>query len=83
MMVDPETGDLSGPFIPVTDIYTWYIDTYRGGEAPESGELVFQYDLPEDERGNAEVDFWFITARIRLNDQQQIEYMQYYYVPWG
>ncbi len=82
-MVDPETGDLSGPFIFVTDIYTWYIDTYMGGEKPESGELIFRYDLPEDEREYAEVDFWFITTRIRLNDQQQIEYMQYYYVPWG
>jgi len=83
MMIDPETWDPLGPFLPVTDIYTWYIDAYRGGEAPESGELVFRYDLPEDEQETAEVDFWFITTRIRLNDRRQIEYMQYYYVPWA
>ena len=83
MMVDPETGDLAGPFVPVTDLYSWYIDTYMVGEKPESGDLIFKYDLPEDERENADVDFWFITTRIRLNDQQQIEHMRYYYVPWG
>ena len=83
VMIDPETWDLLDPYVPVPDLYAWYIDAYRGGEEPESGELVFQYDLPEDERENAEVDFWFITTRIRLNDQNEIEYMQYYYVPWG
>ena len=28
-------------------------------------------------------DFWFITARIALNDAGEIAYMEYEYVPWG
>ena len=83
VMVDPESWDLMEPYVPVPDLYAWYIDAYRGGEEPESGELIFQCDLPEDEQDNAEVDFWFITTRIRLNEMNEIEYMQYYYVPWG
>ncbi len=83
VMINPETWDLLDPYVPVPDLYAWYIDAYRGGEEPESGELVFRYDLPEDEQYSEEVDFWFITTRIRLNDRQQIEYMRYYYVPWG
>ena len=53
------------------------------GEAPESGELVFLYDLPADEQETTQADFWFITTRIRLNEQNQIEYLEYYYVPWA
>ena len=83
MMVNTETWDLSDPFVPVTDLYAWYIDAYMCGEEPESGDIVFLYDLPEDERETAQPDFWFLTTRIRLNEQNQIEYLEYYYVPWG
>lgn len=83
MMINPETWDLLDEYVPVQDLYAWYLDAYLGGEEPESGELVFRYDLPEDEQESAEVDFWFITTRIRLNEQQQIEYMRYFYVPWA
>lgn len=82
-MMDPETGDPMEPNVPAADLYAWYIDAYLGGEAPEGRELVFQYDLPEEEQETAEKDFWFVTTRIRLNEQNEIEYMEYYYVPWG
>ena len=83
MMINTDTWDLLDPLVPTADLYTWYIDAYMGGEAPESGELVFQYDLPEEERETTQADFWFITTRIRLNEQNQIEYLEYYYVPWA
>ena len=82
-MMNPESQDPFDPNVPVSDLYSWYIAAYRNGEEPADRDLVFQYDLPEDQQENAEVDFWFVTTRIRLNNQQQIEYMQYYYVPWG
>ena len=82
-MMDPETGDPLEPNVPTADLYTWYIDAYLGGETPKGRELIFQYDLPEEEQETAEKDFWFVTTRIRLNEQNEIEYMEYYYVPWG
>ena len=48
-----------------------------------TGNLVFQCDLSEEEQLDTEVDFWFVTTKIRLNDQGEIEYMEYVYVPWG
>ena len=39
--------------------------------------------LPEDQRDTAQADFWFVTTRIRLNAAGEIEYMEYYYVPWN
>ena len=83
MMINTDTWDLLDPLVPTADLYTWYIDAYMNGETPESGELVFLYDLPEDEQETTQADFWFITTRIRLNEQNQIEYLEYYYVPWG
>ena len=83
MMINRDTWDLLDPLVPTADLYTWYIDAYMNGEAPESGELVFLYDLPEDEQETTQADFWFITTRIRLNEQNQIEYLEYYYVPWA
>ncbi len=82
-MMNPETGDPMEPNVPVPDLYAWYIDAYLCGEAPESGDLVFLYDLPADQQETAEADFWFVTTRIRLNTQKEIEHMEYYYVPWG
>ncbi len=69
--------------VPVTDLYAWYVSIYMDGMTPAYGDLVFLYDLPEDQRETADVDFWFVTTRIRLNNQTQIEYMEYEYVPWG
>ena len=83
MMINDETWDLADPFVQVDDLYAWYIDAYLDGEAPESGDPVFLYDLPEEEQETAQADFWFLTTRIRLNEQNQIEYLEYYYVPWG
>lgn len=82
-MLAPEDWDPMQAYTLTNDLYTWYINAYLGGEAPEGRELIFQYDLPEDEQETAEKDFWFVTTRIRLNEQNQIEYMEYYYVPWG
>ena len=45
--------------------------------------MTFQYDLPEDRQSDAQVDFWFVTTQIRLNRNNEIEYMEYVYVPWG
>jgi len=28
-------------------------------------------------------DFWFVETRIRLNEKNEIEYMEYVYVPWA
>ena len=81
-MMAPGADDPSA-LVPVTDLYAWYIAAYRNGEEPESGDLVFLYDLPEDQRETAAVDFWFVTTRIRLNENNEIEYMEYCYVPWG
>ncbi len=75
-MDDPEA------YTEVNDLYTWYISSYLGGNAP-AGEMTFQYDLPEDRQSDAQVDFWFVTTQIRLNRNNEIEYMEYVYVPWG
>ena len=77
-MTDPDMANL-----PVTDLYAWYVSAYMDGQAPAGGHLTFLYDLPEAEREFAEADFWFVTTRIRLNSQGQIEYMESVYVPWG
>lgn len=69
--------------VPVSDLYAWYVGTYMDGQAPADGNLVFLYDLPEAQRDTASPDFWFVTTRIRLNSQNQIEYMEYQYVPWN
>ena len=65
--------------IPVTDLRAWYISAYLDGTAPESGEIVFAYDVSQED---AAFDFWFITVRIALNDAGEIAYMEYEYVPW-
>ena len=70
-------------FVSVTDLYAWYIDAYLQGKAPKNGELVFECDLSNEEAAAVNPDFWFVTTRIRLNDQNQIEAMESVYVPWG
>ena len=69
-------------YAEVTDLYAWYVSAYLEGVEPE-GEMVFQYDLPADQQADTPVDFWFVTTQIRLNQNNEIEYMEYVYVPWG
>lgn len=69
--------------IEVTDLYQWYVHAYMEDHAPADGNLRFSADVPEAERDTAEVDFWFVTTRIELNKNNEIEYMEYEYVPWG
>lgn len=79
MMLSSMT-DANMRMIPVTDLRAWYISAYLDGTAPESGEIVFAYDVSQED---AAFDFWFITVRIALNDAGEVAYMEYEYVPWG
>lgn len=72
--------DADMQLVPVTDLRAWYISAYLGDTAPESDEIVFEYDVSQED---AAFDFWFITVRIALNDAGEIAYMEYVYVPWG
>lgn len=69
-------------YVEVNDLYGWYISAYLDGAAP-SGEMVFQCDLPKDQQLDGYYDFWFVTTQIRLNQNNEIVYMEYVYVPWG
>ena len=64
------------------DLYQWYVQTYLNGEEPAGG-LVFLADVPEAERMDAEGNFWFITAKIELNDAGEVVTMTDFYVPWS
>lgn len=81
-MITSMSGELDD-FSEVTDLYTWYIGAYLSGEAFDGHELIFSCDLSEQQRETVCPDFWFVTTRIRLNEQGQIEYMEYEYVPWA
>ena len=78
------TGDIDD-YVAVTDLYQWYIDAYIGREDYDGHELVFACDLPEDDSlwDTSYADFWFVTTKIELNEQGEIQYMEYAYVPWG
>ena len=68
----------------ITNLYRWYVDTYVGGEAELEGrEMVFQHDLPDEEKTDGEYDFGFLTTKIELNEQNEIVYMEHVYVPWA
>ena len=67
--------------VDVDDLYAWYVENYMNGEEPENGELTYSMDLPEGDF-ETQVDFWFLTVKISLNDQGEITYMQYQYTPW-
>ena len=69
--------------VEVTDLYQWYIDAYIGRNNYDGHELIFQCDLPADEQVNGTYDFWFVTTRIELNGQGEIQYMEWVYVPWA
>lgn len=81
--VADENGDgLTTKIVDAAGFYAWYVEYYLAGEAP-AGDMTFLYDLPAADREFAQTDFWFVTTRIRLNEQNQITYMEYVYVPWG
>jgi len=70
--------------VTITDLYRWYVDTYVGGDAELEGrEMVFQHDLPDEEKTDGEYDFGFLTTKIELNEQNEIVYMEHVYVPWA
>lgn len=54
-----------------------------GEEEPEGRELVFQCDFPAEEQLDATFDFGFLITKIRLNELNEIEYMEHVYAPWG
>ena len=78
-MLKDVTGDFE--LVPVKDLYQWYIDSYFSDMGYDGGELVFYSDL-----GDSDEDpvwgFWFVTTEITLNEQEEISYMKYVYVPW-
>ena len=69
-------------YVETDDLYRWYVDAYLDGVEPE-GEMRFSVDVPEEERDLAEVDFWFVTTRIELDEEGRIRYMEWVYTPWG
>lgn len=82
-MMCKDVYDNIGENEPVTDLYEWYVNTYLDGTDYDGHEWVFQCDLPDDQKIDGQYDFWFVNTRIELNDQNEIIYMQYDYVPWG
>ena len=82
MMLESMYGD-ELTYIPVNDLYQWYIDAYIGRDNYDGHEMVFSADLTDEELETASPDFWFVTTQIQLNDQQEITYMEYVFVPWG
>ena len=66
-MSDSESEDGETDYSNVTDLYSWYVDAYMGGEADPNGAL----------------DFWFVTTQIELNEDGEVTYMTYVYVPWA
>ena len=81
-MLESMTGDTLDN-VPVTDLQAWYIRAYLDGEPPEGGEMAFSCDFTEEQLMETAVDFWFVTTRIELNDQSEITYMEYVFVPWA
>ena len=79
-----EGPNIMEDLVTPTDLYQWFVDTYVGGEEGLEGrELVFRCDLPEEEQLNGTFDFDFLTTMIRLNDRNEIVYMEYVWVPWA
>ena len=82
-MMCKDVYDNIGENVPVTDLYEWYVSTYLADTEYDGHELVFQCDLPDDQKIDGECDFWFVNTKIELNDQNEIIYMEYSYVPWA
>ncbi len=81
-MIASSMWDSLDDVVDVTDLYKWYVDAYLEGKEPE-GEMRFSVDLPEEERLMADVDFWFVTTKIELDEEGRISFMRWIYVPWG
>lgn len=62
----------------VTDLHDWYTRAYLTKDQYDGGELIFSVDDPERE----DIDFWFVTTKIELNDRGEIKYMRFVYTPW-
>ena len=77
-MTEPEMHN-----VPVTDLYQWYIDAYIGRDHYDGHDFIFCDDLTEEQMEMVNPDFWFIETKIRLNEQNEIEYMEYVSVPWA
>lgn len=76
--------DLEMNYEQVTDLYGWYLKAYLNMSPDSAYILTFDADLTDEElRSGLNGDFWFVTTRIRLNEKNQIEYMEYVYVPWA
>ncbi len=69
-------------YTEVNDLYAWYVSAYLNGAEPEGG-MTFQCDLPAELQSETPTDFWFVTTQIRLNQNNEIEYMEYVFVPWA
>ena len=69
--------------IPVTDLYQWYIDAYIGRDHYDGHDIIFCDDLTEEQMEMVNPDFWFVETKIKLNEQNEIEYMEYVSVPWA
>lgn len=72
-----------GDYVTVTDLYAWYLDAYIGRENYDGHELVYTCDQTPEEQEMGTADFWFVTTRIELNANQEIQYMEYIYVSWA
>ncbi len=78
-MCDPEMN-----YEQVTDLYSWYLKAYLSLSPDSVHPLTFDDDLTDEALKNGlSGDFWFVTTQIRLNEKNQIEYMEYVYVPWA
>ena len=82
-MMCKDVFDNIGENVPVTDLYEWYVNSYLADTDYDGHELVFQCDLPADQQIDGEYDFWSVNTQIELNDQDEITFMEYEYVPWG
>ena len=69
--------------VEVTDLYQWYIDAYLAETGYDGHELVFSCDLPQETLDTANYDFWFVSTKIELNENGEIQYMEWIYTPWG
>jgi len=70
----------------VSDLYDWYVRWYErtNGKEPENGQLISYYDTDtEDDEKAEKVNFWGFDARMELNEQGEIIYLEYVFVPWG
>lgn len=79
-----EEPNVIDSLIKVTDLYQWFVDTHLGGtEELEGRELVFQCDLPDEEKIDGNWDFGALYTKIEVNPENEIVYMEALYMPWA